>query len=392
MNPDFRSKEFLTDEIRRTLAFYDPRCIDPNGGFYHCYLDDGTIYDSATRHLVSSTRFVFDYAMAHLFFGSDDYRARTRHGIDFVRNVHRDPETGGYRWELSGSEVVDATNHCYGLAFVVLAYACGVKAGIEEARGWLAETRALMDEKFWQPAYGLYASEASSDWVLATYRGQNDNMHACEAMIAAFEATQETSHIVRAETLAESMTVRLAARTEGQVWEHYRPDWSADLEYNKGNRENIFRPWGYQTGHQTEWTKLLLLLDRYSPAAWHFERARELFDRAMRHGWDSENGGLIYGWDLEGRPYDSDKYHWVQAESLAAAALLAEKDPRYWEWYDRIWQYAWRHFVDHRHGGWFRRLTPNNQKYDDKKSPPGKADYHNMGACYDVLKVLDRLP
>ena len=34
---------------------------------------------------------------------------------------------------------------------------------------------------------------------------------------------------------------------------------------------------------------------------------------------------------------DSDKYFWVQAESIAAAALLAQatNDKYYWDWYDQ---------------------------------------------------------
>jgi mannose/cellobiose epimerase-like protein (N-acyl-D-glucosamine 2-epimerase family) len=80
----------------------------------------------------------------------------------------------------------------------------------------------------------------------------------------------------------------------------------------------------------------------------------------------------------------------VQAEALAAAARLAVRtaDPRYWSWYDRIWAYAWTHLVDHEHGAWYRILDRRNCKYDDKKSPAGKTDYHTMGACYDVLELL----
>jgi mannose/cellobiose epimerase-like protein (N-acyl-D-glucosamine 2-epimerase family) len=90
---------------------------------------------------------------------------------------------------------------------------------------------------------------------------------------------------------------------------------------------------------------------------------------------------------------DGDKYHWVQAESLAAAAVLAERthEGHYWDWYDRLWTYAWEHFVDHRHGAWFRILTPDNRKLTDEKSPAGKVDYHNMGACYEAMAALDRL-
>jgi len=87
---------------------------------------------------------------------------------------------------------------------------------------------------------------------------------------------------------------------------------------------------------------------------------------------------------------DGDKYHWVQAESLAAAAALALRtgEASYWNAYERIWAYAWDYFVDHQHGAWFRILGHDNRKLTDEKSPAGKVDYHNMGACLDVLTLL----
>ncbi len=87
----------------------------------------------------------------------------------------------------------------------------------------------------------------------------------------------------------------------------------------------------------------------------------------------------------------ADKYFWVQAESLAAAALLAVRtgNPAYWDWYDRIRAYSWQHSVDHEHGAWYRILSQDNRKRSDEKSPAGKTDYHTMGACYDVLRALE---
>ena len=86
--PDFRSPDFLLGHIRHTLAFYDARCVDPSGGFFHFYKDDGTVYDRRTRHLVSSTRFVFNHAMAWQRFGAavyPDYPQRVRHGLAFLQ-------------------------------------------------------------------------------------------------------------------------------------------------------------------------------------------------------------------------------------------------------------------------------------------------------------------
>ena len=388
--PDFRSRGFLLGHIRDTMAFYHPRCIDPAGGFFHFFSDDGTVYDRQTRHLVSSTRFVFNYSMAWQAFGDPAYREAVAHGLGFLRDAHRNPGTGGYAWVLHDGQVQDATNHCYGLAFVVLAYAKALEAGFEPARGWLDETWALMELRFWEPQHGLYADEADADWVLSPYRGQNANMHACEAWLAAFEATGEERYLQRAALLAENMTRRQAALADGLVWEHYDSDWRVDWDYNRGDRSNIFRPWGFQPGHQVEWAKLLLILDRHAPADWRLPRARELFDRAVAMAWDPRHGGLVYGNGTDGSFYDEDKYFWVQAEALATAALLGARtgEAGYWDWYQRIWEYSWAHFVDHGHGAWYRILAPDNSKVTDEKSPAGKTDYHTMGACHEVLNAL----
>jgi len=403
--PDFRSRGVLLQHIRHTRAFYDSRSVDPTGGFYHFYKDDGAIYDTRTRHLVSSTRFVFNYAMAYRQFGETPDRERVLHGLRFLRDAHRNPETGGYAWVLDwdngSARVVDATNHCYGLAFVLLAYAHAVMAGVAEARAWLDETYDLMERRFWEPQYGLYADEATADWQVGSYRGQNANMHACEAMLAAFEATHDTRYLHRAETLAHNITVRQAALYGNLIWEHYNSDWSVDPDYNRDDKTNIFRPWGYQPGHLTEWAKLLLILERHrqhmqGPSDWLLPRAQALFDAALAKAWDHAHGGIHYGFGPDDAICDADKYFWVQAESLAAAALLGARTHEgseksaYWDAYDRIWAYSWEHFVDHRHGAWYRILGPANEKLTDEKSPAGKTDYHTMGACYEVLNVLER--
>ncbi|HEY1231538.1 MAG TPA: AGE family epimerase/isomerase, partial [Ramlibacter sp.] len=190
--PNFRSPAVLLDHARHTMRFYHPRAIDPSGGMYHYFKDDGTVYDTRHRHLVSSTRFVFTYAMAYRHFHDPAYLEGLRHALRFLREAHRDPVSGGYTWMLDGREVEDGTQHAYGLSFVLLAYAHATMAGLEEARPWIAETFELMEQRFWDPEGRLYADEASRDWsVLSGYRGQNANMHTCEALQAAYQATGE---------------------------------------------------------------------------------------------------------------------------------------------------------------------------------------------------------
>ena len=386
--PNFRATDFLAQHIQTTMNFYHPRAIDPKGGFFHYFRDDGSVYDAHTRHLVSSTRFIFNYSEAARYFGNAEYLAAAHHGLDYLRSAHLNPQNGGYTWLIKDGQAVDQTNHCYGLAFVLLAYASAVKAGITEAQAYVHETFALMEQHFWLPEHGLYADEASVDWkIVSPYRGQNANMHSCEALIAAFEATGHEPYLDRARLLAHNICVRQTQTTQGQIWEHYDPTWRPDWNYNQHDPQNLFRPWGYQPGHFTEWAKLLLILDRYQPKPWLLVTAKQLFDQALEKAWDHEYGGVCYGFSPSGDVCDADKYFWVQAESIAAAALLAQAtgEQRYWDWYDTLWAYVWTHFVDHEYGAWYRILKPENSPYDKLKSPAGKTDYHTMGACYEVI-------
>jgi mannose/cellobiose epimerase-like protein (N-acyl-D-glucosamine 2-epimerase family) len=396
-SPDFRSETFLRDHIAHTMAFYHPRAIDPAGGFFHYYKDDGTIYDRSHRHLVSSTRFVFNYAMAAREFEDKraEYLDAARHGLRYLREVHRDANTGGYAWTIRDGKPEDRTYHAYGVAFVLLAYSTALKAGIDEVRPWMDETWELLEKRYWDADAGLYRDEADEHWHFSNYRGQNANMHMCEAMLAAYQASDEPRYLERALTLADNMTRRQAAKAEGLVWEHYDVDWNIDWKYNLDNPKHLFRPWGFQPGHQTEWAKLLLileplLLERNREEKWLVPTAQHLFDTALDRAWDKEYGGIAYGFAPDGQVCDDDKYFWVQAESLAAAALLHARtgEARYDEWYQKLWAYSWEHFVDHKYGAWYRILTRDNRKYDDEKSPAGKVDYHTMGACYEVMELI----
>jgi mannose/cellobiose epimerase-like protein (N-acyl-D-glucosamine 2-epimerase family) len=395
--PNFRSPAVLLDHARHTMRFYHPRAVDPAGGMYHYFKDDGTVYDAAHRHLVSSTRYVFTYAMAYRHFKDPAYLEGARHAVRFLREAHRAPDGSGYAWMLDGRQVEDGTQHAYGLAFVLLAYAHATMAGIDEARGWIGETFELLEKRFWDAEAGLYADEASQDWrVLSSYRGQNANMHAVEALLAAHQATGERRYLERAYTVADNITRRQAARCGGLIWEHYDEQWQPDWRFNIDDPENLFRPWGYQPGHFTEWAKLLLQLEARGAGVleqdldWLLPTAERLFGVALEKGWDAEHGGVCYSLAPDLTVCDAHKYFWVQAESAAAAAMLAQRTGKaaYWDWYERLWAYSWTHFVDHQYGAWFRILDRENRKLSDEKSPAGKVDYHTMGACYDIVAVL----
>ena len=283
--PDFTSQAFLKDHIASILDFYAPRARDPEGGFFHHFLDDGTIYDDATRHLVSSTRFVFNYASAFLHDGTDQHRDCAEHGLAYLRSHHQMPAIrqnlpGHFCWQRNDTDIEDARAMAYGHAFVMLAAAHGVRAEIDGAADLLEESWQLMEELFWDADHSAYADERDQTLdILSPYRGQNANMHAVEALLAAYESTNETRYLDRASIITHKFTVAMTASTDGQIWEHYTTNWQHDWRYNIDKPNDLFKPWGYQPGHQVEWAKLLLQLNRHQPAGWHLDRARWQFLR-----------------------------------------------------------------------------------------------------------------
>ena len=246
-----------------------------------------------------------------------------------------------------------------------------------------------MEERFWRITDSLYVDEISSDWsVVDPYRGQNANMHTCEAMIAAYEATNDPKYIERATTLAKRVCIDLAGQSGGLIWEHYKDDWTIDWKYNLDDPKHLFRPYGFLVGHWTEWTKLLLILEEHNPEPWMLPQAKLLFDTAIEKGWDHENGGFNYSISpsaehvktSNAQVIDSDRYYWVLSETIAAARLLASRlnDNSYRSWYNRTWEWSIKNLVDSEHGGWYRILDSSNQRYDDLKSPVSKTDYLSL--------------
>jgi len=398
--PDMRQPANIKAHVRSVLDFYDGRSKDPTGGFYQFFKDNGDVYNRVRRHMVSSTRYVVLWSMASRHFGEPRYLEYARHAVLFLHDVHLQP-AGNYIWELDWQDntmtVVDDTQHCYALAFAVLAYSHAVLAGLNEARPWLDEAKSKLDSLLWQPEFGAYADEATAEGVVSSYRGQNANMHCVEAFLAAHDATGEVHYLDRACQVAETVTKKLASLSktdEGWIWEHYNADWTIDWHYNEGDASNLYRPWGYQPGHFTEWAHLLLVLDERRPQSWYLPRAIELFDAAMKWGWDSEHGGLFYGFGPGGKVCFAEKYHWVQCETIATCALLGARtgEAKFWEAYDKLWAYCWVNWVDHEHGAWWRILSPDNKKITDEKSPASKVDYHTTGACYCAMEALSKLP
>ncbi|WP_342389184.1 AGE family epimerase/isomerase [Salinicoccus bachuensis] len=390
---DFKDEAELRKQVFKILDFYYPACIDhEKGGYINGFLDDGSINDTVTKHLVATNRYIYIFSIGAILDGPEWCLESARHGIRFLKEHHLDQDNNGYFFELKGTDVENDSKMAYGHAFTLLASAIAYEAGVEEAKDVLDNVYGVLETHFWDPEHGFYKDEWNAAWTsLSSYRGQNPNMHMCEAMLTAYEATGEEKYLDKAYTLAEGVTGKLAERSGGMVWENYTPEWQPDWEFNKNNTKDEFRPFGFVPGHQFEWSKLLMWLDRHQSEPWMLERSEALFHKGWDLGLDQEYGGIFFALSPERKVIDDDKNYWVMAEAISAASLLAAKTDNafYWDAYDQLFQYSSEHLMDHAHGGWYKLLNRENQPYSDVKTSPPKTDYHPVAAYYQSILAFD---
>ncbi|RIJ70533.1 AGE family epimerase/isomerase [Nakamurella silvestris] len=304
----------------------------------------------------------------------------------------RDRVDGGWYSSVLDGESPDDKS-CYAHAFVVLAGASATTAGRPGGRQLLDEALQVWEEKFWEPAAGLYADTWNRAFsVLSDYRGINANMHAVEALLAAYDATGEVRWRDRALEISRRVMLEFAEPNNWRVPEHFDAAWQPVLEYNRERPDDPFLPYGATVGHALEWSRLLLHVEAaVGPESepWLRRSSVALFDRAVEDGWAVDGiDGFVYttGWD--GRPVIRDRMHWVAAEGIGAAAALHTRtgEPRYAELLEIWWEYADRYLMDRVDGSWHHQLDSDNHPISTVWS--GKPDvYHAVQAT-----LIPRLP
>lgn len=377
-------RRWLRAQAERLFDFFQGRSIDPRGGF-HVLDDEGRPLRSQTeRPIHIAARAAHCYAAAMLL-GRPGASAMVDHAMDTLWRRHRDVGHGGYLWSFDDGGPRDTSKRAYGHAFVLLAASSARLVGHPRADAMLADVLETLDGRFWEEARGAVREEFAADWAPVDgdrYRGQNANMHLCEALMAAYEATGEAAHLDRAGRIADLIIRRAAAAQGWRVAEHFHADWSVDRAYRCADEQ--FRPAGVTPGHALEWARLLLQLHALKGGGldWAPPAARALFAQAMRSGWDARRGGFFYTLDWDDRPAQRVKLWWPACEGVGAAHFLSENgaDPVHEAGYRRIWDHVASHVIDPAHGGWFEELDEDLRR--SRSLFPGKADiYHAVQAC-----------
>ena len=125
--------------------------------------------------------------------------------------------------------------------------------------------------------------------------------------------------------------------------------------------------------------------------------AKHIFDISIERGWDKEYDGILYFKDVENNPveaYEHDmKLWWPHNEAIIASLYLYSitGEEKYKEWFERITDYAFKHFSDPQFGEWFGYLRRDGKPTEPPcKGHTYKGAFHVMRMLYKVLEIFDK--
>ena len=375
------NRDFLNGLTRELLDF-GKHFPSPGGSSYYLG-DDGTPWADRPRETWITSRMAHVYSIGSLL-GHGESGDLADQALKGLKGELHDDVNGGWYPGITSAGTVLPNKQCYAHAFVILAATSASLTGREGASELLEEALTLYDERFWDDEEGLACDTWNTDFsVCDPYRGLNANMHTVEAFLAVADVTGNEMYRERAGRIIN----RVIGWGSGNNWripEHFRSDWTPDLECNKDKPDDPFKPYGATPGHGIEWSRLITQWSTsvFEPGTKelgkYIDAAESLFNRAVEDAWCCDGAkGIVYTTDWNGKPVVHDRMHWTLAEAINASAVLyrVTGKAKYAAKYSEFMEYLDEKVLDHVNGSWFHQLDADNVLMTTVW--PGKSDlYH----------------
>lgn len=391
MEYDFKAlaelyKNALLNDV---LPFWEQHSLDlEQGGYFTCLNREGQVYDT-DKFIWLQNRQVWTFSMlCNQLEKRENWLEIARNGAKFLSQHGRDDE-GNWYFALTreGQPLVQPYN-IFSDCFAAMAFSQYALASGEE---W-AQDVAMQ-------AYNnvLRRQDNPKGKYTKTYPGTRPMKALAVPMILAnltlemeWLLPSETLESVLATTVKEVMSDFLD-QERGLMYENVAPD---------GSHINCFEGRLINPGHGIEAMWFIMDIARRKNDSKTINQAVDVVLNILNFAWDEEYGGLYYFMDADGHPPQQlewdQKLWWVHLESLVALAMgyRLTKRAACWEWYEKMHDYAWKHFADPEYGEWFGYLNRRGEVLLNLKGGKWKGCFHVPRAlylCWQQFAALSRI-
>jgi N-acylglucosamine 2-epimerase len=200
-----------------------------------------------------------------------------------------------------------------------------------------------------------------------------------------------------AQTLHDDRLEDLARQYAARIMTHFvKPDRKVLLEFLTRDYQELPPPAGtfVMPGHAIESMWFVLHVARQRGDRELIERACEVIRWHLEFAWDDEFGGLYLSRDTAGGepflPHSQKKLWWPHVEALYATLLAYELTGHAWclDWYQKVADWAWRHFPMPEGGEWYQRLTREGQPSSEVIALPVKDPFHLPRGAILIVQLM----
>lgn len=383
------NKEFLAENAKKLLDF-GRRFPDKNGCSYYLG-DDGTPWTERNVETWITSRMAHVYSISAMLGDASGKKLATE-AIRGLSDSLADKVNGGFFAALTPAGEPVGPKQCYAHAFVILAATSACLAGVDGAMELLEKAVEIYNKRFWDDSVGLAYDTWNTEFTeLDDYRGVNANMHTVEAFLALADTLDGEGSILYRKRAGRiiSHVLEWAKDNDYRIPEHFNSGWEPELDKNKENPNDPFKPYGATPGHGIEWARLISQWACSTSELSGDEKKQfisdscALYQRARSDAWYADGApGYAYTTDWEGNPVVHDRMHWTLAEAINTSSVLYRitGEQTYADDYAMYMEYLDKYVIDHTCGSWFHQLNENNELIGTVW--PGKSDlYHAYQSC-----------
>lgn len=372
--------------LKDITPFWERHCVDAEfGGYFSCLDEDGSVYDTE-KFMWMQWRIVYMFAtLADSEYAQPQWLDIARGGYDFLYRHGKD-EDGNYYFALNRQGAPTAVAHSiFSECFAAMGSAALFKATKEikyraEAESAMAKYMArLRNPKGpWNKALaGRPERQALGPQMILSNLGHvlSENLGAANFEADALQATRTA--------LDKFWNPELKL-----LFENINIDGSFDLGSCEGRLIN--------PGHGLEAMAFAMELAHRHHDQAMLEKAAMITRRLLEFGWDKEQGGIYYFLDALGKPPRelswNMKLWWVHNEALVAAlqAYVSTGDKVFWEWFEKLDAWTWKHFPDQKNGEWYGYLNRDGSVSLKLKGGQWKTFFHlprYLLVCLRLMKA-----
>lgn len=385
---DFKklATQYKSELLDKVVPFWLDKSQDKEyGGYFTCLNRDGSVYDT-DKFIWLQCREVWMFAtLYNKVEKRKEWLECAIQGAEFLKKYGHDGHLNWYfALDRKGNPLVEPYN-IFSYTFATIAFGqLGIATGNAEYATIATRTFDIILSKLDNP---------KGRWNKAIAETRNLKSFALPMILC--NVALEIEPLLQTDFLQE--TIENCIHEVMDVF--YRPELGLVVEHlsTDGNLVDCFDGRLLNPGHAIESMWFIMDLGKRLGRPELIEKAVQIALNEIEYGWDKQYKGIFYFMDRLGYPCQQlewdQKLWWVHIEALITMlkGYNLTGNSRCADWFERVHDYVWTHFVDPKYPEWYGYLNRYGEVLLPLKGGKWKGCFHVPRGLFQCWQILEEL-